>query len=66
VKVEPFVVDDRVVVYREDEPADRWMETEMAMESDPSIDDDSRLTEVVTEDNPEADAYALLQTIAIY
>jgi hypothetical protein len=70
-KVEPLIVDDCVAVYREDEPEDRCMEAEMAMEFDPSahvpvLSDHPQLTEVVIEINPEADAYALLQTIAIY
>jgi hypothetical protein len=67
-KVDSCVVDDRVLISREDEPQDLygWKE----LEPDPSAvqvsPDDPRLTEVIMRINPEADAYAPALTLAIH
>jgi hypothetical protein len=69
-KVEAYVFEEeeKVLIVREDQPED--VINQMGEEFDPSSDvliseDDPRLTEVVVEMNPHADAYALITTISI-
>ncbi len=68
-KVDACVVDEHVLIYREDELEDLmgWTEPEFDSSTDVRVSpDDPRLTEMVVESNPEADAYAPAQTLAIH
>ena len=66
-KVNEIFVDESVLIYRKDEPQDLFCWTEP--EVDPSsyvAPDDPRLTEIVMESNPEADAFKPSETLAIH
>ena len=67
-RVDSCVVDDRVLVSREDEPQDlfSWTEPELDPSAVQVSPDDPRLTEVIMGNNPEADAYAPALTLAIH
>ena len=67
-EVDSCVVDESVLIYRKDEPQDLfgWMELELDPSAVRVSPDDPRLTKMVVEDNPEADAFEPSETLAIH
>ena len=68
IKVDACVVDESVLIYRKDEPQELfgWTEPELEPSTVQVSPDDPRLTEVIIEGNPEADAFEPLETLAIH
>jgi hypothetical protein len=67
--VDACVVDERVLIYREDELENLmgWTEPEFDPCTDVQVSpDDPCLTEMIAEDNSQADAYAPTQTLSIH
>ncbi len=67
-EVDSCVVDESVLIYRKDEPQDLfgWTEPELDPSAVQVSPDDPRLTEMVVESNPEADAHVPAETLAIH
>jgi hypothetical protein len=65
-EVDSCVVDESVLIYRKDEPQDLfgWTEPELDPSAVQVSPDDPRLTEMVLEHNPEADAFEPSETLA--